>query len=73
MGTGAASSKAKQSGGTAIATTLGLAKETGGSPTVGDNRACSNRRNRKNKCSGNKKSGKINEITKKKYLYNRHR
>jgi len=34
MGTGAASSKAKQSGGTAIATILGLPKEIGGSPTM---------------------------------------
>ena len=44
MGTEAANSKAKQLEDTAIATTSGLAKEIGGSPTTGNNRACFNRR-----------------------------
>ena len=44
IGTETANSKAKQLEDTAIATTSGLAKEIGGSPTTGNNRACFNRR-----------------------------
>jgi len=50
-GTGATSSKAKQSRGTVIVTTSSLAKEARSILTVGLNRICPNGRSGEDKCS----------------------